>query len=357
MRMRSSKKPTIVLVTLAVAVALTSCGVKDTATDSAESGEVTVMYQAGVVEEQFTKSVIDPFMEKFPDIKVTYIAKPNSAEMIAHLAATKGNPDVDVNLMSLGLAHGAAQYYAPLDPSKVPNMADVSPLGIVDGIPGPAVTFDNLTIMYNTEKVSSPPTVWEDLWDPMHKGKVAVNAAPNILGTSLMLLMNDKAGASYKDSIEPGMQKIKELAPSVQTWSPSPDAYTLTINGELDVALGWNARSQFYASQSDGKLGVVTPVEGSIFDMNMINLIKGSKNSEAAQTFINYALSPEAQTTYAENMFYAPTNEKVKLSDAVASKLVATQTDRQKMMVVDWKFVASKTNDWTRAWQTEVLSK
>ena len=86
----------------------------------------------------------------------------------------------------------------------------------------------------------------------------------------------------------------------MQTFEPNPDGYTLILNGVVRVATGWNARAQLYSDESKGRIGVLLPPEGSVFQINTINLTAGSKNRAAAVAFINYALSQQAQKAFTE---------------------------------------------------------
>ncbi|MEK8174017.1 hypothetical protein NKH77_48895 [Streptomyces sp. M19] len=45
----------------------------------------------------------------------------------------------------------------------------------------------------------------------------------------------------------------------MQTWQPTPDVYTAVQSGEADVAVGWNARGQYYQDSSDGVVRPVLP--------------------------------------------------------------------------------------------------
>ena len=77
----------------------------------------------------------------------------------------------------------------------------------------------------------------------------------------------------------------------MKTFEPNPDGATLLLNGVVKVATGWNARSQLYRDESKGRVGVLLPPEGSVFQINTINMTAGSKNRAAAVAFVNYALS------------------------------------------------------------------
>ena len=332
-------------------------GGSGTAGGNADSGTITLMAYTASFQDNYTKAVIEPFQKKYPNIKVTYEPSQNSATMLGQLRTQKSNPQVDVAIMdtSVSATGNTEGLFAPLDPSIVTNLADIAARGRTPKGFGPAVTFDNLVLIYNTDAIKTAPDSWNALWDPAYKGKVAIPAAPDIQGLSLTMIVDKMQGADYEKTIDPAIKKLAELAPSVSTWNPQPDVYTPIIQGQDVIGIGWNARGQHFHDTSNGKLGVVLPSEGSVFQINTINLVKGSKNAKAAQTFINYALSPEAQAAFAEAMFYAPTNTKTKVP-AAADARTASSPERQKQMLkVDWTWVAGQRDKWTDLWRRQVI--
>lgn len=350
----------LIAVTALVSLAAAGCmqaGGGGAGKDSSTSGEVTLMAYTGIFQDRYTKAVIKPFEKKYPNIDVTYQASANSAKTLATIRGQRSNPSVDVAIMDISVSdtgnnEGAL---APLDPKRVPNLKDIVDRGKVPGHYGPAVTFDNLVLLHNTKAVKSAPKSWAALWNKKYSGKIALPAAPDIQGLALTMITDKLEGASYKQTIKPAIQRLSTLAPRVQTWDPNPDSYTMVINGSADVSIGWNARGQTYHDQSNGKLGVVIPKEGSVFQINTINLVKNSPNSKAAQTFINYALSPTAQAAFTNSMFYAPTNAKTKVSKEALQR-TATSPERQKKMIdVDWEWVAKHSDSWTRTWKRKII--
>lgn len=352
-----SRSTAVTLLALALSTGVTACGSEDAVEDTETSGDVTLMMYSGVVQDNYTKAVVEPFMAEHPDIDVNYVAAESSSEMLASLRAEKGNPTTDVAVMDISVAATGNDEgtFQPLDLEKVPNMADVDERGKVDGDFGPAVTFDNLVLLYNTEQISEAPTSWEALWSDEAAGKVVMDAAPDIQGLSLMMIMNKIEGADYTETVEPAAERLSELAPDVLTWSPNPDSYTMVTNGSAAMGIGWNARAQFYSDDSDDKLGVAIPDEGSVFQINTINLVEGSDSPEAAQTFINYALSPEAQAAFTEQMYYAPTNTKAEVSTAAQERTATTPERQEQMLDVDWLYVAGKNDAWTDIWRREIM--
>lgn len=322
------------------------------------SGEINVAGYAAIYQDNFTKAVVEPFMKKYPNIKVNYVPTQLSSERLGALRAQKDNPQLDVALMDVALSRVAIAegLFAELDPAAVPNLKDLYDNARPNGNYGPALTFDHITIIYRKDLLTDAPKSWKDLWDPKNKGQVIVNAPPNIQGLAFTVVVNHLQGSDYKKTIDPAVQKLKELAPLVQTWAPRPDGYTVLLSGAARVGTGWNAQSQMYANRSEGKLAVLLPEEGSVFQIDTMDLVKGSKNPKAAQVFINYALSPEAQETFASTMFYAPTNKNAKVTPEVLARTAAGAESRAKMIPVDWGFVGSVRDQWLERWRREIIT-
>lgn len=329
------------------------------ATASAQSGQVTLAAYDGIFQTEYMDTVVAAFQEEYPDIEVNYYPMTNSAATLGTMRAQKANPQVDVVIMDVSVAKAATDegLLAPLDEETAPNLADLYDTAFVEGVNAAAVTFDNLVLLYNTDAVEEAPTSWEALWDPAYAGRVTIPAAPDIQGIALTIIANSLAGGeSYTDGLDAGIERMGELAPNVQTWEPTPDPYQPIMNGQADIGIGWNARGQIFSDQSEGKMGVVIPEEGSIFQINVIGAVANSPNAEAAQTFMNFALSPEAQAAFTERMFYAPTNQKAEPSQEALERTAATPERMETMMDVNWLEVAQFREQLTERWRREVIA-
>lgn len=340
---------------------LAACGGGASGSSSSGTTTISLMGYSGVVQDNYVKAVVDPFMKSHPNIKVDYVPGDSAATMLGTLRSQKGDPSTDVAIFDTSVANTGNKegIFQPLDPKLVPNMKDVAERGQVKGNYGPAVTFDNLVLIYNKDQIKTPPTSWTDLWNPKYANKVIIPTAPDLQGLSLMVITDKMQGADYKQTIEPAVKKLAEVAPRVLTWKPNPDTYTMIMNGDATIGIGWNARAQYYADESKGKLGVVIPKEGSVFQTNSINLVKDAPNAKAAQTFINYALSPKAQAAFTNQMFYAPTNTKAKpkVSREAESRTATTPERLSKIIDVDWNYIAAHNDAWTQVWQRKILSQ
>jgi len=88
-------------ITVSLAVALAACG--GTSSNGASGGTttITLMGYSGVVQDNYTKAVLDPFMKSHPTIKVTYVPGPSAANMLGTLRSQKDNPNTDVAILTL----------------------------------------------------------------------------------------------------------------------------------------------------------------------------------------------------------------------------------------------------------------
>ncbi len=320
------------------------------------SGEITVAAYASYYQDNFTKAIVEPFKRKFPEIKVHYFAQFSSAERLGTLRAQKDDPQIDVAIMDVSVARvgNAEGLFAKLDPKKVPSLRELVPAAIVAGEFGPALTFDSFALIYNTARFPVPPTSWKSMWDPRAAKEVVINAPPNIQGLALTIIATKIQGGDYTKSIDPGIALLKSLAPAVQSWSPSPDAYTLVTNGTAVLGTGWNSFSQLRKQQSDGKMGVVIPSEGTVPQIDTINLVAGSKNASAAQVFINYALGAEAQAAMVKALHFTPANAKAVVSpEDLALTAAGMKAD---ILPVDWGYIANARDQWLERWRREVIA-
>src|ERR1035437_6369234 len=133
------------------------------------SGEIVVMGYGGAFQDNYTKAVIEPFMAKYPKVKVLYSAGGNSAQMLGQLRAQKASAQVDVSIIDFSISRigNAEGIYAPLDRTGVPNLADVFDEARMGTAPGggewgPAFDFDNLVLIYG-DTVQPAPTGIKDL--------------------------------------------------------------------------------------------------------------------------------------------------------------------------------------------------
>lgn len=321
---------------------------------------VTVALYSGVFQESYQAAVIDPFMRAHPGIRVTPYPMPNSAQTLGTLRAQKAAPQVDVAIMDVGVARAGTDegLLGPLTPDQLPVLSELGERAFTPGVNGVAMTYDSLALLYAPDKVKPAPTSWKVLWDPAYKGKIAILGAPDLVGIAFTLVADKLfGGTDYRKSLDKGITAISDLSPSVLSWDPRPDPYSFITGGSAELGVGWNARGQLYAQQSGGKLAVSQPDEGSVFQINAITLVNNAPQTEAARTFIAYALSAEAQKAFTEKMFYAPTNPKAQVAPEALARTVASPARMEKMLQVDWLEVAKVRDRLNEQWRRRILTR
>ncbi|CAN7204726.1 MULTISPECIES: ABC transporter substrate-binding protein [Pseudarthrobacter] len=344
----------------AAVLVLSGCGGGSEAAGSggsATSGEVNLIAYSGVWQDQYTAAVIEPFQAKYPDIKINYASKRSSAEMLSALQGQKNNPATDVAIMdnSVSTTGNKQGLFEKVDEESVPNLANVPEKFQDKEGYGPVAMLDAVGLVYDTATFPEAPDSWKVLWDPAYAGKINVNAPPSLLGLSLTAITSKMEGEDYTQGIDSAVTRLKEMAPGVQTFAPNPDEYQNVITGQTVLGLGQNARGQFYSDQSNKKMGVTFPKEGTVYQINTINLVKDAPHSEAAKTFVDYALSAEAQTAFAKALFYAPSVTNAELPADVKDRVVPTDGSLN-IVPLDVEFLSSARDKWTDTWKRQIIT-
>lgn len=342
---------------LAAAGGMAALDPRSAMAQAAPEGNLVLMAYAGIFQDIYSKTVVEPFQARFPKVKVQYVPGGTSAAMLGQLRAQKADPQLDCVILDAGVGFvaNAEGLFSGVTAKEVPEIGQLHPLAIVQPGFGPAVTFDNLVLVYDTTKVQGRPTSLAELWKPEWKGKIGVSAMPNIQGIALTVMVARMLGEDHTKSIDKAIAKLGELAPSVATFNPQPDGYTMILNDALVWATGWNARSQYFTTQSKGRLGVMLPSEGSVMQINTINAVKGGKNPAAALAFMRYALSAEVQAAFTEKMFYAPVNKTAKISAEAMARTATASLDR--MIPVNWGEIAKVRDQWNNRWKREIIAR
>ena len=318
----------------------------------------TVMaYSDGPFQDNYTAAVLTPYNQQHGANQAAFHGSASSATMLGELRTQKTSPQTDVVIMdtttaAIACAEGLIEKIAP---EMLPELTDLDPQAKDENGCGPAVTFDHFIIAYDSKAISPAPTSLLDLKDPKWKGRIGLSAPPNIQALALTAILA-KATTGDWQKPDAAFTAMREMAPNVQTFDPQPDGYTLILNDTLGFATGWNARAQLFSDRSQGRIGVMLPSQGTVLQLNMINLVKGAPHRDAALAFMRYALAPAAQKAFTERMFYGPTNTKAQISPEAAARTSAGAEVKAKIIPVDWNAMVKLRDNWTQRWRREVIS-
>lgn len=320
-------------------------------------GRITLQSYAGIFRDNYTQVVVNPFAAA-SGTQVQYFEGGTSAQMLGTLRAQRADPQIDVVIMdvttaAIACAEGLVER---IDAGALPVVAELDQQARDSGgACGPAVTYDHLVLVYDTRAVTPAPTRWAAMWDPAHRGRVALSAPPNIQGLALTAILAQAASSDWRN-VGAAMPRLRELAPSVQTFDPNPDGYTLILNDQVRFATGWNARAQLYRDQSGGRIGVSLPEEGTVFQINTINLVANSRNRAQALAFMAHALSAPAQKAFTERMFYGPTNPRAQVAPEALARTALAPEFRNRVIPLDWTEMVRLRDGWNQRWRREVIA-
>lgn len=296
---------------------------------------------------------IEPFEEATGATVLMTLA--NSAQHAASVRATAGQSDMDVVFADDAFAVQMANedLLVPLDRDQLENAPD-----IIDGAWGAddayvAAMLGATTIIYNSDTIETPPTSWNDLFDPQYEGRVAIGDISGTTGWQFLAAVNQMEGGTL-DDITPGLEKIRPLAQSsVLLYTQADQVVALFERGEIDIAV-WYPDRAGVAAANGLPLAAAYPQEGAVGIRPTISIPRGTGQEDLAHQFIDTVLDAENQRCFSERQFIGSVNRNVELSQEV-SEIVPVGEALEQMLFLDPNDMAERLPDWTRRWQREVL--
>lgn len=255
--------------------------------------------------------------EKATGISVNLTLK-STGESLAQIAAEKENPKQDIWIGGTGDPHLQAaelgitlSYKSPTLPQlhdwavKQAAQSNYHTVGIYAGALG---------FGYNPELLAKKkmpvPQCWRDLLKAEYRDEIQV-ANPNSSGTAyvaiatLVQIMGEDKAFDY----------LKELHKNVNQYTRSGIAPIKAVGrGETSVSISF-IHDGITEAVGGLPVKVVTPCEGTGYEIGSMSLIKGAKNPSNAKKWYEWALSAEGQkigVTVAKQ-FQLPSNTKVAL--------------------------------------------
>jgi putative spermidine/putrescine transport system substrate-binding protein len=260
------------------------------------------------------RSVIVPAMTKATGVKDITLTPLLPLEKIARLTASKANPAFDVIIMDDGGFQLGVQneLFEPLP--ALANAKDIPKRFQYVKNLGIGVSLQVFGIGYNTERIKTPPTSWNDLLRPEFKGRVGLVQIGSTLGGAWMVDIARMNGGS-EENMDPAFAWLKKVLPNVSAVAPSPGALsTLLGQGQVDITILYS--NNLADLQGKGlPIALARPDTGWGVVRSGMHIIRNSKNQDLAAEYINQALSVDVQSRLAEMPFaLIPTNVRTPMS-------------------------------------------
>lgn len=267
--------------------------------------------------EPLIQPVIDAFKAKYPNVNILLKAGSNS-ELANALIEEKNNPQADVFITTELLtvqsltAEGVFQAYAPAGVENIPAEF------VGEGNAWTGLTKRVRVIMYNKDLVAedeAPASIF-DLTDPKWKGQVAAAGSTNggmqAQIAAMMQLLGDEATEEWLNGL---------IANDVTFFGGHTDVRKAVGAGEFKIGL---VNHYYYHLQlAEGShVGVVYPDQGEgqvglFTNATAAAVVNGSKNSTAAQAFLDFLISEEGQKLFAEQNYEYPLLAGVPIKEGV----------------------------------------
>ena len=341
--MRTSRK--FVAIGAIAALALTACS-----SNSSENGEedlkLTFASYGSAYQDAQNEAMLAPWA-KTAGAAITNDS-PTSYPKIAQMVDA-GNPTWDVvDSEPFYPVANCGTYVEKLDFTNIDKSK--FPEGTVSDCSIPFMQYSTVMV-YNTESFDTAPASYADFFDT--EKFPGVRSVPNWAGggaLELALLADGVApGDLYPLDLDRAFAKLDTIRDSLTFWNTSSESQQALEDGTVDMSFVWSGRA--YEAAKNG--ASVEPVwDNNLLAWASLSIVKGSPNKTAAQSFIEYAATAEAQARFAELQPYSPANSDStpKLDGLQAKYNVADPKIHSQAIVTNVKYWADKNDAANEAW-------
>ncbi len=236
----------------------------------------------------------------------------------------KGSDGTDFDLFAVNTAelqrYIAAKLAVPYDLSKLPNHKDALPQfqdltavpglsrdGKVYGIP---FAFDTIGIIYDTNKVKTPPTTMNVMWDPQYKGRIlAYDASAHNFSWAALASGIKTPFNLTDDQLAMLKTRLIKLQSNVLSYYQTSDE-ALKIYQDNDVALIFAnfGHQQLKLMQAAGApVKYVVPEEGGLSWLDTWALSKGARHPDLAEAWVNFVIQKRISNELSERQGFGNT--------------------------------------------------
>ncbi|EGR2042656.1 thiamine ABC transporter substrate binding subunit [Vibrio parahaemolyticus] len=272
---------------------------------------------------------------------VNFVALDDGVSILNRLRLEGGNSKADIVLGLDNNLMAEAKKTGLLTEHNVDTTNTVLPNGWSDTTFVP-YDYGYFAFVYNKEKLANPPKSMKELVETRDDLKVIYqDPRTSTPGQGLMLWMK----SIYGDDVTQAWQKLASKTVTVtKGWS---EAYSMFLNGESDLVLSYTTSPAYHLIvENDSKFATANFAEGHYMQVEVAAKVKGSKNSELADQFMNFILSDEFQSAMPTGNWMYP------VTDVELPKGFETLSVPSKSLSFSADEVAKMRKSWIREWQS-----
>ncbi|HBC3580708.1 thiamine ABC transporter substrate binding subunit [Vibrio parahaemolyticus] len=272
---------------------------------------------------------------------VNFVALDDGVSILNRLRLEGGNSKADIVLGLDNNLMAEAKKTSLLTEHNVDTANTVLPNGWSDTTFVP-YDYGYFAFVYNKEKLANPPKSMKELVETRDDLKVIYqDPRTSTPGQGLMLWMK----SIYGDDVTQAWQKLASKTVTVtKGWS---EAYSMFLNGESDLVLSYTTSPAYHLiAENDSKFATANFSEGHYMQVEVAAKVKGSKNSELADKFMDFILSDEFQSAMPTGNWMYP------VTDVELPKGFETLSVPSKSLSFSADEVAKMRKSWIREWQS-----
>ena len=324
------------------------------------AGKVVLRTIGGAYEEAVVKAIVEPFT-KATGIEVVKVPA-TLGKLLAMFES--GNIELDVvdagELGMISLSQKGALEKINYKGWKLANPDDMDPFIRRDDMVGD-IYFSSV-LGYNTQsfQTGKQPRSWAEFWDlkKFPGPRTLTDLAAGAIDVEFALLADGVAKDKlYPLDIERGLKSLDRVRPAIRKfWDTG--ALSAQMLADKEVVLGsiWNGRLQAVADK--GAPLAIEWNEASL-QSQYWGVLKGAKNAESAQRFIDFACQPELQANLAKLIPYGPTNRQAfkSIPAEVAARLPSSPEHKSRAFLQEGKWWADNRAKVSERWSQWLLQK
>jgi len=306
----------------------------------------------GSCEEPMLAAICQAF-ERATGIKTVW-QRLSTGEVYTRIREEDGRPSADVWFGGTTDPYNQAKLdglLVPFTPENAANLRDPvlrDPDGYWHG-----VYVGYLGFIINQEELDRmglpAPTDWECLLDPMYRGMIAF-ANPGTSGTGRQLI--NTMAMIYDYDEDKTMDYFRQLDQNIAFYPRSGAGPSRLVGpGEIVIAIGFLHDGINQILMGYDNLVLVGPASGTSYEIGATAIFRGAQNMEAAELFINFALSPESQEvgqTTGSYQFLTVTGAR----DPEAAQMVAGT----KLIDYNWDWAAENSSRLVELWFETIVA-
>ena len=277
----------------------------DASTAASDGEQVTITVYTSEPEEKVDE-INAAFMEAHPDINVE-VYRAGTGDLNARIASEKESGAIEADVLWAADSSTFEDYAADGDLAELENVETEGIMEEVIDAKGYYVGTRIIptVIAYNTDVISQDeaPQSWQDLIDPKYMDKL-VMPDPAVSGAAAfnasVWLESDELGEEW-------ITALGENKPMIAQSNGPASQEIASGSRPVGVVVDYLVRD---LAAAGSPIATAYPEEGAPYITEPAGVFESSQNKEAAETYINFLLSEEAQKIAVEQA-YLPVRESV----------------------------------------------